>query len=124
MTPPRVVEIADGREFHGLGAPVVRLVHPKTTGSNQLGVSIALMPPGSVVKRHRHDYEEAYFVVDGTGVMFLDGVGDIDLHPGLSVYIPPNTIHGQVNTSQTHDLRIVCSLSPPPVEGEIPELFE
>jgi mannose-6-phosphate isomerase-like protein (cupin superfamily) len=119
-----VVDIEDGREFLALGAPVKRLVHPLTTGSRDLGVSIALMPPGSRVKRHRHAYEEAYFVVRGSGVMYLDGVGEVELVPGRSVYVPPNTIHGQLNTSTVDDLEIVCSLSPPPVEGEIPELFE
>ena len=119
-----VVDIPGGREFLALGAPVRRLVHPLTTGSRELGVSIALMPPGSRIKRHRHPYEEAYFVTDGRGVMYLEGVGEIDLTPGRAVYIPSNMIHGQLNTSTTDELRIICSLSPPPVEGEIPELFE
>jgi len=83
-----------------------------------------LMEPGGRIKRHRHAYEEAYTVLRGTGVMFLEGVGDIELKPGRSVYIPPNTIHGQVNTGSREELHILCSLSPPPVEGQIPELFE
>jgi quercetin dioxygenase-like cupin family protein len=119
-----VIDIDEGREFLGLGAPVRRLIHPLTTGSDQVGVSIALMEPGGRIKRHRHAYEEAYTVLRGTGVMFLEGVGDIELKPGRSVYIPPNTIHGQVNTGSREELHILCSLSPPPVEGQIPELFE
>ena len=119
-----VVDIADGREFLALGAPVMRLVHPLTTGSRQLGLSVALMPPGSRVKRHSHSYEEAYFVVEGHGLMYLEGVGEIELVPRRSVYVPAGTIHGQVNTSDTDDLTIVCALSPPPVDGEIPELVE
>jgi mannose-6-phosphate isomerase-like protein (cupin superfamily) len=119
-----VIDIADGREFLALGAPVRRLVHPMTTGSREIGVSICLMPPGSRIKLHRHDYEEAYFVVAGRGLMYLEGVGEIELMPDRSVYIPSNMIHGQSNTSQSEDLKIVCSLSPPPVEGDVPEMFE
>lgn len=118
-----VVSEADGREFHALGVKVLRLVHPKTVGSDRLGVSLAVMGPGERVRRHRHSYEEAYYVLEGTGTMTLEGHPDIELVPGLSVYIPPNRIHGQV-ASADGPLRILCSLSPPPVEGEVPELFE
>lgn len=119
-----VIDVGEGRDFTGLGARVQRLVHPRTLGSDRLGVSIVLMNPGEVIKRHRHAYEEAYFVVRGAGSMYLEGAGEIELHPNRSVYVPPGRIHGQVNTSASEPLHIICSLSPPPVEGEVPELFE
>jgi quercetin dioxygenase-like cupin family protein len=119
-----VIDMDEGREFTALGAPVRRLVHPLTTGSKNVGVSIVLMAPGARIKRHRHSYEEAYTVIKGKGEMYLEGVGDIELKPGRSVYIPSNMIHGQVNTDVSEELQILCSLSPPPVEGEVPELFE
>jgi len=121
---PNVVDVGEGRDFMGLGARVHRLVHPATVGSDRIAVSVAMHGPGERVKRHRHPYEEAYYVIKGEGVMHLDGVGEIELRPGRSVYIPPETIHGQVNTSESDDLWILCSLSPPPPEGETPELFE
>ena len=120
----RVVDLADGREFLALGALVRRLVHPLTTGSRNVALSIALMPPGARVKRHRHEYEEAYYVIAGRGVMYLEGVGEIELIPDRAVYIPSDSIHGQVNTSPTDELRIICALSPPPIDGQVPELFE
>ena len=119
-----VRDVGEGRDFMGLGTRVHRLVHPNTVGSKQIGVSIAMHGPGDRVKRHRHPYEEAYYVIKGEGVMYMEGEGEIQLRPGRSVYIPPNTIHGQVNTSAENDLWILCSLSPPPPEGESPELFE
>lgn len=119
-----VVDIGEGRDFFGLGTRVHRVVHPRTTGSDQLAVSIAMHGPGDLVKRHRHPYEEAYYVIKGEGVMYMEGREDIELFPGRAVYIPPETIHGQLNTSEVDDLWILCSLSPPPPEGETPELFE
>lgn len=124
MSDPLVIDVGQGRDFMGLGTRVHRLVHPRTTGSDQVAVSIAMHGPGDRVKRHRHAYEEAYYVIKGEGVMYMEGHDDIELRPGRAVYIPPGTIHGQVNTSQEADLWILCSLSPPPVEGETPELFE
>jgi quercetin dioxygenase-like cupin family protein len=121
---PLVMDVGEGRDFMGLGARVHRLVHPNTTGSDQVGVSIAMHGPGERVKRHRHPYEEAYYVIKGEGTMYMDGQDEIELRPGRAVYIPPETIHGQVNTSDVDDLWVLCSLSPPPPEGETPELFE
>ena len=118
-----VVTEESGRPFTGLGALVTRLIHPNTVGSDRLGVSIAHMNPADRIRRHRHAYEEAYFVIEGEGEMFLEGEPLIALRPGVAVYVPPNAVHGQVNTADG-PLRILCSLSPPPVEGETPELLE
>lgn len=107
--------------FTGLGAEVRRLVHPSTVGSENVGVSICLMNPGDEIMTHRHDYEEAYFVVRGSGKMYLEGEPQIQLEPGLSVYIAPGQVHGQVNDG-AEPLHILCSLSPPPTEGVTPEL--
>lgn len=120
---PLVVRRDEGRLFDALGAPVWRLVHPKTVGSRGLGVSLCAMAPGDVVRRHSHDYEEAYFVLQGTGTMTLEGVGEIRLEPGLSVYIPPGRVHGQVNDGD-EPLELLCSLAPPPVEGDPPRFAD
>jgi mannose-6-phosphate isomerase-like protein (cupin superfamily) len=118
-----VVRIDEGRPFHALGATVRRLIHPTTVGSKLLGVSICLMEPGDEIRRHRHSYEEAYFVVRGNGAMYLEGEGFIRLEPGLSVYVPPDRVHGQVNDGD-EPLHIICSLAPPPVEGDLPRFAE
>ena len=125
MPEPRslAVRVEDGRPFDALGAPVRRLVHPNTVGSRLLGLSICLMAPGDRIRRHRHDYEEAYFVTRGTGVMYLEGEGDIRLEPGVAVYVPAERVHGQVNDGD-EPLHIVCALAPPPVEGAPPRFVE
>jgi len=116
-----VIDVKDGRPFTALGSLVRRLVHPLTTGSSQLGVSICLMEPGERVRRHRHPYEEAYFVVSGQGRMFLEGAEEeVELVPGRAVYVAPGRVHGQINDGD-ETLTILCSLSPPPVEGDPPD---
>jgi quercetin dioxygenase-like cupin family protein len=120
---PLAVRREDGRLFDALGAPVWRLVHPATVGSRQLGVSLCEMQPGDVVRRHSHDYEEAYYVIGGTGTMTLEGEGEIRLEPGLAVYIPSGRVHGQVADGD-EPLQILCALSPPPVEGDPPRFAE
>jgi mannose-6-phosphate isomerase-like protein (cupin superfamily) len=99
-------------DYRGIGSLVKRLVHPRTTGSHNLGVSIVFMAPGEEVIVHDHLYEEAYFVLSGEGVMTLDDE-KIQLEKNLSVYVPPNSRHGQKNTGDM-PLVILCSLTPPP----------
>jgi mannose-6-phosphate isomerase-like protein (cupin superfamily) len=53
--------------------------------------------------------------------MFLEEEGEVELKPGRSVYIKPMRVHGQLNDGAER-LVIVCALSPPPVEGQVPEL--
>lgn len=118
-----VVSRDEGRRFDALGAPVFRLVHPKTVGSVGLGVSLCVMEPGQEVRRHRHEYEEAYYVLRGSGLMYLQGHDPIRLEPGLSVYVASNRVHGQVNDGDS-TLEILCSLAPPPGEGDVPQFVD
>lgn len=103
---------SQGKDFKGLGGLVKRLVHPTTVGSVNLGVSICYLNPGEEVKCHNHSFEEAYFIIQGTGKMYLDGQ-EFKLVPNMSVYIPAGKDHGQVNNG-SEPLVILCSLSPAP----------
>ena len=123
MTEKLALHAHEGRLFDALGAPVYRLVHPLTVGSTNLGVSLCVMAPGDEIRRHSHEMEEAYYVTAGTGLMYLEGVGDVRLEPGLAVYIPSNRVHGQRNDGDV-TLEIVCALSPPPVDGAAPVFAE
>ena len=120
---PLVIRQEEGRLFEALGAPVWRLVHPKTVGSSQLGMSICLMAPGDEIRRHSHDYEEAYFVLRGAGSMYVEGEPPIDLEPGVAVYVPSGRVHGQV-ADRGQPLDIILALTPPPVEGEPPRFAD
>jgi quercetin dioxygenase-like cupin family protein len=108
----RVVTVTEGVDFRELGGTVRRLIHPATVGPTNLGLSIVFMNPGEEVVRHRHASEEAYFVVQGEGVMYLEGHPDIRLVKNLAVYIPSNAVHGQKNTGD-EPLIIIAALSPP-----------
>jgi len=110
--PKTVIMPNQGKDFRKIGGLVKRLVHPTTVGSKNLGVSVCYLNPGEAVVRHEHEYEEAYFVVQGIGTMYLDGQ-EFRLQPNMSVYVPPGKTHGQANDG-TEPLVIVCSLTPAP----------
>jgi mannose-6-phosphate isomerase-like protein (cupin superfamily) len=106
------ITVLEAPEYRKIGGLVKRLVHPMTTGSKNLGVSICILNPGEEIIVHQHDFEEAYFVMEGEGVMTLEDE-EIQLEEFLSVYIPANARHGQKNTGN-RPLLILCSLAPPP----------
>ena len=69
----------------------------------------ASLEPGQVTERHYHRAsEEIYFLLDGTGVLELDGHVR-DVQPGDAVLIPPGTWH-QIRALEP--LRVLCCCSP------------
>lgn len=106
------IKISEGIEFRKIGGLVLRLVNPATTGSQNLGTSLCYLNPKEEIMQHRHENEEAYFVLCGEGTMVLDGQ-TIHLEKNLSVYIPANALHGHKNDGE-EPLIIHCALSPAP----------
>lgn len=117
----RVIHRDEGEPFTAIGGQVRRLIHPTTVDDTALQISLCEQDPGEVVRAHRHDVEEAYYVTQGTGIMVLEGHPTIDLAPGVAVHIPSGAVHGQKNTG-SEPLVIVCALAPPLQEP--PELID
>jgi diguanylate cyclase (GGDEF)-like protein len=71
----------------------------------------ASLPPGGATQRHHHRVsEEFYFLVEGEGVMEIDGETRA-VGPGDTVLIPPGTRH-QI-TAGDAGLRFLCTCAPP-----------
>ena len=63
-------------------------------------VDFAVLPPGTSIGRHRHgEDEELYLVLEGEGLMELDGV-EFPVRPGSVILNKPHGTHGLRNTSQ------------------------
>ena len=70
----------------------------------------ASLPAGGATERHYHrDSEEFYFLLEGSGVMEIDGE-EGEVGPGEPVLIPPGAWH-QIRV--TADLRFLCCCAPP-----------
>ena len=69
----------------------------------------ARLEPGQVTERHYHRRsEEIYFVLEGAGVLELNGES-VDVHAGDAVLIPPGAWH-QIRALES--LRFLCCCSP------------
>jgi mannose-6-phosphate isomerase-like protein (cupin superfamily) len=70
----------------------------------------ATVPPGRPTQRHYHKLsEEFYFILEGSGVMEIDGENR-EVVPGDALLIPPGAWH-QITATET--LRFLCCCAPP-----------
>ncbi|MBI2939308.1 MAG: cupin domain-containing protein [Chloroflexi bacterium] len=108
----RVITPKEAVEFRGIGGCIKRLIHPQTTGSQNLQMAIVYMAPGEEVSYHRHVNEEAYFILSGEGILTMEDHPDVDLKKNVAVYVPPNVSHGQKNTGD-EPLVLLTAITPP-----------
>ena len=63
------------------------------TPTHSLGAGVAEIEQGGSLELHRHDEPEVYYILEGTGIMSINGV-ETAVSPGSAVYIPGNAEHG------------------------------
>ena len=115
------VAVRAGSAVAGPTRPVVRLAEcePERTGDREFRVLLSegltitqfagLIPPGRA-PAHHHTYDEVVHVLDGEGVVHLDGAGT-GIGPGTSVYLPPYQPHCLENTG-AEPLRVLGVFHP------------
>ena len=97
---------------HSPGAISKMLVRPETCGSRLVDFRISVYQPMSHVEPHFHRVQEQiYHVIDGEGLMELDGERSV-MGPGDFVFIPPGVVHAIYNTGTT-DLTFFVVTTPP-----------
>ncbi len=74
-----------------------------TTPTGAMTAGVAVLPPGGWLGAHRHEPAEIYHVLEGQGVVRLDG-WDHELGVGSSVFIPGDLEHG-IRNAGTASLR-------------------
>jgi len=91
-------------------------VSEKLTGSTGIHMAIATVPPGRCSTVHYHtNCESAIYIVSGKG-LFLSGDDleqEDEINPGDFIYVPPNSNHQPVNTSENEDLVLIVSRNTP-----------
>lgn len=94
------------------GAYSKMLVRPEPTGSRRVDYRVSVYQPRAYVKPHRHRVQEqVYHVLEGEGLMELDGQRTVVRKDDV-IFIPPGVEHAIYNTGMG-DLRFVVVTSPP-----------
>jgi len=108
----------------------LKLIYPETGfNAKTLCLGIVEIDPGHHSPLHRHNCEEVYYVVSGTGEIETDGVRH-PISPGCAVLNQPQAIHRVYNTgTETIQLVVVAGIMLVPLWPQWPtaspyEVFE
>ena len=85
-------------------------VAESTVGAKHITTSLVEMEPGGIQKPHHHETEQCYMILEGNGVMEVDGK-KAAVGAGDTVFIPSNSVHSLHNEGQT-TLRYFSAGSP------------
>ena len=81
-------------DFPG-GATYRPLIGDDNGADIPLRTGIQTSEPGYATREHSHPYVEVLTVLSGRGEAWLDGKpGTVPMEPGVTISIPPNTVHG------------------------------
>jgi oxalate decarboxylase/phosphoglucose isomerase-like protein (cupin superfamily) len=93
------------------GGEVRRIVTKEKTGVD-LTFSKGFAPPGCGHDMHCHeDKDEVIFCLEGGGTMTVEGHGDIEYRPGMTIVIPRGIKHCNKNTTDK-ELHVVTMFNP------------
>ena len=99
------------------------LAHSTLAGHEHGLASLAVwsqsVDAGGATPPHRHDCEEVVVVLEGSGVIAMDG-SETTFGAGDTVVIPPNKPHQIFNTGSSA-LRLIAAFSMAPVRVEFPD---
>ncbi len=88
------------------------LVTPDTDRTKQLDFRISSYQPKGYVAPHRHKIQEQiYYVLEGEGLMVIDGERKV-VEPHSCIFLPPGVEHAIYNTG-LKDLVFFVVTSPP-----------
>ncbi len=96
--------------LHAQQEPIKRTVLLKTDLAGMEGkeaiLALAEIAPGAATGKHTHPGYEFAYVLEGSGILEIEGKPSIPMTPGMAIYQPPMQVHRGVNDSATDPLKI------------------
>ena len=86
------------------------LISERTCGSQKLSITLVEMEPGGFQRLHEHDPEQTYTILEGVGVMSVNGEKRT-VREGDCIFVPSGAEHGLQNTG-SGVLRYLSACSP------------
>ena len=92
-------------------AELKELLHPDKA-EIKIGFSLAhaVVRPGKTTLPHRLKTAEVYYIMDGKGIMYIDGESS-EVGPGMAIYIPPGAKQN-IHNPGDRDLIFLCMVDP------------
>ncbi|MFQ5857525.1 MAG: cupin domain-containing protein, partial [Anaerolineae bacterium] len=112
MAQSTIIELDEVEPRAGYCGAVYELIKPHNSGAERLSCVFVEVAPGARSRPHRHiTCEEIYFVVSGTGVVYL-GSQTQAVSSGYVIHIPPGVRH-MVENDSAMPLRLFVVNAPP-----------
>lgn len=100
-------------EEHKLPGLSHRTVAGPLQGLHSLEVWVQTVDPGAATPVHRHDCEEVIVILEGRGVLAIDG-DEMEFGPEETLVVPRDAVH-QVTCKGSVPLKLVAALGAAPV---------
>jgi mannose-6-phosphate isomerase-like protein (cupin superfamily) len=75
------------------------IVSEKTCGAEKLTITMVEMESGGFQHLHSHEPEQMYYILEGCGLMHVDGEDQM-VQAGDCIFFPPSAVHGLKNTGE------------------------
>ncbi len=107
-----VRDLAECAEFiAGDGCRLRELLHPdKQPGAFRYSLAHASLPEGAASRAHRLSVSEVYYILEGEGVLHIDGEARV-VRPGQAACIPPGAVQ-HIENSGKGTLKFLCIVDP------------
>jgi mannose-6-phosphate isomerase-like protein (cupin superfamily) len=96
----KILRLEDAVTRKALGG-TIKVMFTKEDAEN-LRFSVGYFSPGEGLSPHIHpESEEVYYVIEGTGIVYLgDELKEVLIEPQMGLYIPSGMVHGVTNTGK------------------------
>lgn len=107
-----IKDLKNCEEFTAGDNSILReLLHPdKASLDLRYSLAHAVVKPGQTTAPHRIRNSEVYYILEGEGIMTIDGETE-KVHPGQAIYIPPRGRQFIYNCGNTN-LIFLCIVDP------------
>jgi mannose-6-phosphate isomerase-like protein (cupin superfamily) len=108
--------------LHG-GQGIFRiLIDKKTAGANNFSMLVNTSKAGTTGSEHKHDVEHGFYILSGTGKIYLDGKPR-EISPSKAVFVPAGMSH-RIDVDKEMDLTYIVVYAPPGPEKELEQRGE
>ncbi|GIT16096.1 MAG: hypothetical protein CM1200mP37_6770 [Chloroflexota bacterium] len=70
------------------------LIHKTQKPFKRSHANIVYIAPGGVLKPHKHENEEVYIILEGSGIGYFGLKNPVEIKKDMFLHFPSNAIHG------------------------------
>jgi mannose-6-phosphate isomerase-like protein (cupin superfamily) len=90
----------------------------RSNGAEAAGVTYIRTPPGEGSPRgmHTHEWEQLFYILEGTMMIEVEGHGEFPAEPGSLVVFPKGARHRNWNAGDVATVHLAVNIPPPPLK--------